>query len=180
MSLQNLSFGLAALSFIFSIIIFMIGDQRTKAIRIGVSVSFLLGTLLCLLIAFFTSIGGQSQGSYPPSVDNSKDPPINSSFPQLVTTEYTGAQKLVNYDKSLSDNDVIVGSGWGFNSTTGGCVAFLIKGPGHFQFSVDDGFWEQYSSTISSEQSEQLLKRHTDILQKDYPCSTAIKIVRLP
>ncbi|SRR6266508_4861639 len=44
--------------------------------------------------------------------------------------------ELNRYSKSLNDKDVIVGSGWGFNLTTGGSIAFLMKGPGYYEFSV--------------------------------------------
>lgn len=124
-----------------------------------------------------------------PSPTNTAVPPILQpatqqpyvSDPLLVSREYTGAEKRVVYSKLLNSNEVIAGSGWGFEATTGGCVAFIIIGPGQFQFTVIDGVIETYADVSSSDQSELLLKRHTDILRNDYNCSPeGTKVVRLP
>jgi hypothetical protein len=81
------------------------------------------------------------------------------------------------YSEILREKEVIVGSAWGFDTTMGGCVAFMIIGPGQFDFKVNDGVWEQYLN-ISATQAELLLERHVEILHKEYSCvRNAIKVV---
>jgi hypothetical protein len=188
MSLPMASFAIAILALLVSIVTFMIGNDENKTLRYGLGALFLLGAILFGLIGLFSSVGAQTRGTNP-SIDESNNQLFTDESsqqssmtePKLVDSEFTGAEKVVLYNKSLNKNDIIVGSGWGFNSTTGGCVAFLIIGPGQFQFSVTDGQLEQYTSVGSSEQIDLLLNRQTGILQNDYQCSnSSIQVVRLP
>lgn len=105
-----------------------------------------------------------------------------TATPQLefVYREATGGYVTKKYDVTLGSGEVIVGQGYGFQQQTGGCVAYVIKGPGRFIFSVTDGAWLYYKNVTSSEQIELLLQNQIDSLGQ-YGCTSAtIKIVRLP
>ena len=70
---------------------------------------------------------------------------------------------------------------YGTIKQTGGCSAFLIKGPGQYNFSVTDEAWLQYNNVTTSEQLKSLLQDQEDILIYDIPCTiTMVKFSRIP
>jgi hypothetical protein len=104
-----------------------------------------------------------------------------SSSVEFVRREATGGYATKKYDISLGDGEIIAGQGYGFQQQTGGCVAYIIKGPGQFTFSVTDGAWLYYKNVTSVEQIELLLQNQIDSLVQYEPCTPAtVKILRLP
>lgn len=99
----------------------------------------------------------------------------------FVKREETGGYTSKTYSLTLSNGEIVVGQGYGFNQTRGGCVAFLIRGPTQLSFLLTDGAWRQYKNATSIEQGESLLQREIDILIGQYECTSAtVKVIRLP
>ena len=89
---------------------------------------------------------------------------------QLVEVEKTGASTRQVYDVSLASDEVIVGNAYDFQDKGYNCVAFIIRGPGTFQFSVLDGAWYRYSGVKTDMQAEELLQGQVQYLQNHWFC----------
>ena len=115
----------------------------------------------------------------------SATPTNSTSSPEFVTREATGVSVNQSYDIALDNGEIIVGQSYGFNSgsinQSGGCSAFLIKGPGRFSFSVTDGAWLRYKNVTDTNQAESLLQEQANYLINNYACNaTFVKYSRLP
>jgi hypothetical protein len=96
-----------------------------------------------------------------------------------VDYQQTGGGVRVTYSVNLGEREIITGHADKFQGVTG-CVAFLIMGPGKFNFWVESGIWYKWENTTSS-LSETLLQEQVDILVNKYNCNRSnVKIVRLP
>ncbi len=119
-----------------------------------------------------------TQPRIPPTVV--QVPPTSIPSMVFVKREETGGYTTRTYNLTLGSGEIIVGQSYGFNQNTGGCSAFLIKGPGQFTFKVTDGAWLQYRNT-SSEQADSLLQGQIDIAINQYQCTSAtMKISKMP
>ena len=127
-----------------------------------------------------TKVSGITSEQTKPPIQENKNQPAIEEIPVFILREYTGAQKTVSYERNLNEDEVIVGSGWGFEKTTGGCVAFIVMGSGQFHFTVIDGVYELYSHVKTENAANQLMNRQIEIL-KGYGCSDQnTKIDRMP
>ena len=89
---------------------------------------------------------------------------------QLITVEKTGESTRKTYSITLSSDEAIVGDAYDFQDNGYTCVAFLIRGPGTFQFAVLDGAWYQYSGVETDAQGEDLLQGRVQYLQNHWFC----------
>lgn len=145
------------------------GKSRSYEVRIPVSVEQISSRDLGCGIALPPS-SGQTTPAFPTT---------NLTL-EFVKREATGKYVKKTYDVTLNEGEVIAGQGYGFQQQTGGCVAYVIKGPGRFTFTVTDGAWLYYRNVTTAEQVELLLQNQIDSLSQ-YGCTpSTVKIVRLP
>ena len=72
--------------------------------------------------------------------------------------------ETLSFDFTLNTGEIIVGQSYGFQENTGGCQAFLVKGPGQFLFTITDGAWFRYKNIASDDEAELLLQKQKDDL----------------
>ena len=93
-----------------------------------------------------------------------------ASHVQLVTSDATGGSTKKTYNLTLASDEVIVGNAYDFQDKGYTCVAFIIKGPGTFRFTVLDGAWYRYSGVARDTQAEELLQGQIQLLQNHWFC----------
>lgn len=72
------------------------------------------------------------------------------------------------YDVSLRENEAIVGAAYDFQDKGENCIAFLIRGPGQWKFSVLDGAWDRYSGVIDETQIQRVLQSRVRYLNRQH------------
>lgn len=107
----------------------------------------------------------------------SQVPPSSGIEIQKVETQATGNGIRKTYNITLGEKEIIVGHADKFQGRSP-CVAFLIVGPGNFNFWVESGIWDRWIN-VSSSMHESLLQEQIDTLTNKYNC-TPVTRVRLP
>jgi hypothetical protein len=106
------------------------------------------------------------------------------SEPRLITDQSTGTDKSVNFYFDLRDDEIIVGDAFRFNDKDNngkGCVVFLIRGPGQFNFTLTGGHWRRFENVASRAQAESLLdKDMKDMIGLYAWCTNNVLLIRLP
>lgn len=114
--------------------------------------------------------------------------PLTNAPRSVVALELVREEDLKASEKSFSvsldDAGIVVGQGWEFTDKTSGnklysgCVAYLLVGPGKFNFAVNDGRWRQYKNATAADASSLLEGQKDSLITQG--CSTNPKVVRLP
>ena len=105
--------------------------------------------------------------------------PSGTHASRQVDYKQTGGGVRATYSVNLSEREIIIGHADKFQGSVG-CVAFLIVGPGNFDFWVESGIWYKWENTSPS-LNESLLQEQVNILVDKYNCNrSSVKIVRLP
>lgn len=103
----------------------------------------------------------------------------NTSNPNLSGSEKIGTQTTddnsENDPMTLEVGEIFVGHADKFLNFEG-CVAFLVVGPGEFNFSVESGLWDKWRN-VTPDLYDILLKEQSDTLVNKYSC-TPVKIVK--
>lgn len=102
---------------------------------------------------------------------------VAATAPLKVETEVTMGGVRKTYNLRLNDGELLVGHADKFQGYSR-CVAFLIVGPGSFEFWVESGLWDRWINT-TPESYQPLLQEQIDTLVNKYQC-TPVKTVRLP
>jgi hypothetical protein len=97
--------------------------------------------------------------------------------PLKVETEVTMGGVRKTYNQHLNDGELLVGHADKFQGYSP-CVAFLIVGPGTFEFWIESGLWDKWINT-TPQSYQPLLQEQIDTLVNKYQC-TPVKTVRLP
>lgn len=121
--------------------------------------------------------GGASQ-SQPEAEVEIPNETIVSPIPQRPIKERTittGGGVTEVYAMNLENGEILVGHADGFKEYYG-CIAYLIVGPGDFEFSLTSGLWDLWSN-VPPDQYETLLNEQGSALTNLYGC-TPVKFVR--
>jgi hypothetical protein len=111
----------------------------------------------------------------PTQSPKSASEPSPTLEPEKIDTRVTQGGVSKNYSEILEDGEIIVGHADKFQSYEG-CVAYLIAGPGDFNFSVKSGLWDKWINA-TPHLYESLLKEQSDTLINKYSC-VPVKIVK--
>lgn len=102
----------------------------------------------------------------------------SSPAPQVPTKQKTVVTQggiTETYTMNLENNEILVGHADRFKDIYG-CVAYLVVGPGNFEFSLTSGLWDLWSN-VPPEQYETLLVEQGNVLTNQYNC-IPVKYVR--
>ncbi len=121
--------------------------------------------------------GNNDSPTSAPFTSATATPPSIQQTSQQVDYQQTGGGARVTYTLSLGEGEVLVGHADKFQGVSG-CVAFLIIGPGNFEFWIESGIWYKWINT-TPELNETLLQQQKDILVNTYNC-VPVQVKRLP
>jgi hypothetical protein len=93
-----------------------------------------------------------------------------------IEQRQTQNDSVVTYSQELAPGEIVIGHARRFQGHSS-CVAFLISGPGVFQFSVESGIYYKYNN-VPREFEEPLLQRQARVLADKYDCSP-VQFVRV-
>jgi hypothetical protein len=115
----------------------------------------------------------------PPAPQPTPTSPTVQQVSQQVDYQLTGGSVRVNYTVTLKEKEVLVGLADKFQGLSG-CVAFIIVGPGNFDFWVESGIWYKWINT-TPKLNDTLLQEQVDIQVNKYQCNrSAVQIKRIP
>jgi hypothetical protein len=93
-----------------------------------------------------------------------------------IEQRQTQNNSVVTYSQELAPGEIVIGHARRFQGHSS-CVAFLISGPGLFQFSVESGIYYKYNN-VPREFEEALLQKQARVLADKYDCSP-VQFVRV-
>ena len=99
----------------------------------------------------------------------------SASDPEKINTQVTQGGVSKDYSMTLKDGEILVGHADKFQNYES-CVAYLIVGPGVFDFSIKSGLWDKWIN-VTPDLHNNLLKEQSDTLANKYSC-TPVKIVK--
>ena len=110
------------------------------------------------------------------------NPPTQAYTPppqtyKQVDTQATGGGVRVTYKVNLGQNEVLVGHADKFQGYAP-CVAYIVVGPGNFEFWIQSGIWYKWINT-TPELNKTLLQEQKGILINKYNY-VPVQIRRLP
>ena len=96
-----------------------------------------------------------------------------------MQTEIVGGRKKKSYTVTLQPGEIIVGHADSFQAVHAQ-AAFLLVGPGKFQFSIENGVWYKWTKTTPPV-NERLLQEQKNLLATQKHLEPAeVNTVRLP
>ncbi|MBI4739132.1 hypothetical protein HY772_06255 [Candidatus Woesearchaeota archaeon] len=105
------------------------------------------------------------------------------SAPVQITSVATEGGVKKTYFIRLESKEALTGHADKFQTdkfqNQRGCIAYIIIGPGDFQFTIESGIWYKWIN-VTNQWHDALLQEQIDILVNKYSCKPPIQTFRLP